>query len=669
MLSAFYELLDRLDRAQQGMLFRIITSIIGVALIITAYFLTTSDHAQFLPAAYQENLISTTLIALFVVLSVIWLDRTLTALAVIVIALPLYFLFHITGQSAWAQMILGIAGMTLLLTVSLQLLRRIFSLPTPAFAIARLVLDEAIRLKIALLFIIAVIVLIPLLAATLDPTEALRYRIQTFLSYGTGTSYGMLAVMTLFLSTATVAFDQRDKTIFQIVSKPVSRLEYIIGKWIGVMGLNAILILIVSGSIFWFVQYMRVLPAENSFDRLAVSEQVLTARIGVKPEIDFDLQHIKQQVDETIKMSPEVDDTDQARQQIFKRLLTEANTKARTINPGQSREFVFKNVKPLSKTILRVVSPGDRIELSDPVKSVFDITVWDETEKIQYAPGVHYLIDNTGNDKKNAAVFIVPQDQQKNSQSPITTNQRIKIKYFPANALTLRFKINSGDNNPAIHFPLTIGIIGTPFFEVREVALVQMQTMLIPAGTVSPDGTLTVGIINGDINTKTGYPASVTFPPDGLEVMYKVSTFEQNYLRAMIIDWLKLGFLAMLGIAAATFASFPVACLLAFGVYFGAQTAPYLAESIDYYRTIDLKTNQTIWIKWVIVKVATAVHFILQGFEQVRPTDRLIDGRNIPWADVSTVFLTITLLWTGVTGLIGWIIFRMRQLAIYSGHS
>ena len=669
MLNAFYELLDRLDRAQQGMIFRIIASIIGISIVITAYFLATSQNTQFIPAAYQENLTSSTLIALFVVLAVVWLDRTLTALGIIAITTPFYLIFYITEESAWAQMALGIAGMTLLLTVSLQLLRRILAFPIPALAIARLVLDEAIRLKIALIFIIAVIVLIPLLAATLDPTEALRYRIQTFLSYGTGTSYAMLAVMTLFLSTATVAFEQRDKTIFQIVAKPVSKFQYLLGKWIGVMALNAILIIIVSGSIFWFVQYMRTLPADDAFDRLAVSEQVLTARVGVKPTIDFDFGHIRQQVDETIKMSPELEDTDQAREQIFKRLLSEANTKARTIDPGKSKEFTFKNVKPLSKTILRSVSPGDNIELADPVKTVFDVTVWDETEETQFAPGVHYLIQNTGNDNKNASIYILPQDQQNKTKHPITPNQRIKIKYFPANALTLRFKINSGNNDPAIHFPLTIGIVGTPFFEVREVALVQMQTMIIPAGTVSPDGTLTVGIVNADVNKRTGYPASVTFPPDGLEVMYKVSTFEQNYFRAMLIDWLKLGFLAMLGITAATFASFPVACLVAFGIFFGAQTAPYLKESIEYYRTIDLKTNQTIYIKWIISQVATGVHFILQGFEQVNPTERLIDGRNIPWKDVSTVFYTITFLWTGITGLLGWIIFRMRQLAIYSGHS
>lgn len=669
MLKAFYELLDRLDRAQSRTLFRVVATIVGVVAVGSAFGLTLSGKGDFLPEAFRENLISSTALALAAVIGIVWLNRTLTAIGFLLIGIPVSLIFQFTRHPQWAKMTLGIIGLAVLFTLALQLLRLLFSLPWRPLAVARLVVDEAIRLKIALIFIVAVLIFIPLLAATLDPTEALRYRIQTFLSYGTGTSYGLLAVMTLFLSTATVAFEQREKTIFQVISKPVSRLEYLLGKWIGVMGLNAVLLVLVSGSIFWLIQYMRTLPAQDIYDRLAVSEQVLTARVGVRPSFDVDFDAIRQQVDEIVQLNREVEDTPAARSEIEKRLITEVTTKALTVDPGEFKDFLFENVEPLSRTIIRTATPGESMELDDSVKTILDIEVWDENEEHAYSPGVHFIPENTGDDNRNASIRILPEENQKAADYGIYAGERLRIRYFPANSLTLRFKINSGSNDPGVHFPITIGVADTPFFEVREVALIQMQTMLIPAGAVGRDGKITIRIINGDVQTQTGMPAAIKFPPDGLEVMYKVSTFEPNYFRAMLIDWLKLGFLAMLGICAATFASFPVACLLAFVVYFGAQTGPFLADSLQFYRTVDIQTQETVWIKLIISTIAKGVYFILKGFQQVRPTERLIDGRNIPWSDVSSVFLTITLLWTGVTALIGWAVFRSRQLAIYSGHS
>jgi len=474
--------------------------------------------------------------------------------------------------------------------------------------------------------------------------------------------------MTLFLATATVAFDQRDKTIFGVMTKPISRIDYLAGKWIGIMGLNAMLLLISAGSIFWFVQYLRELPALDRYDRLAVTEQVLTARVGVRPKMEFDFEAMQQRALETIRVSPELERTQETVQQLGQQYLDEERTRRLTVPPGEARAYTFENIRPVSREVIETVAPGERIELASPVKTPLDVTIMDETRERIFVRNVNYIIRNVGSNRP-AVVEFLPEANQERANYQIKPGQRVRIRYYPANALTLRFKLHAGNDDPAQQFRITFIIGGTDFYEVRQVALVQTQTMLIPAGAVGDDGTLTVQVVNGDIETGAAPRQAINFPPDGLELMYKVSDFESNYLRGVLINWLKLGFLAMLGISAATFASFPVACLLAFCVFFGAQAGPFLQESIEFYRVEDVATQRVIWWKWVISHIATAVHFVLQAFGEIRPTDRLIDGRHIAWADVGRTFATITLAWTGLSAVLGWYIFRQRQLAMYSGHS
>ena len=63
MLDAIFELLDRLDRAQATTRFRIVATVIGVALVVTSCVLVLTGPGEFLPAAYQSNVISSTIIA------------------------------------------------------------------------------------------------------------------------------------------------------------------------------------------------------------------------------------------------------------------------------------------------------------------------------------------------------------------------------------------------------------------------------------------------------------------------------------------------------------------------------------------------------------------------------------------------------------------------------
>jgi len=671
-MERFYGYIDRLNRLQRRRGFQITMSIIGVLLIGGLSLLARQGNAHFLPDAYVGNLISSTIIAALVLIGIVWLGHGVTALAIEIPAVLIWLGLHPLGETAatWGQMALATGSLTVIFFLSLELARLVFSLPWQPLAVSRLVLDEAVRMKLALIFIIALIIFIPLLASQMEVDTPLRYRIQTFLSYGTGFTYAMMAIMTLFVSTATVAFEQRDRQIYQIVSKPMSRFNYLLGKWIGVMGLNVVLLILIGGGVFWFLQYLQTMPALNSYDALATQEQVLTARVGVRPLYQDITEPAWEMTRRELEINHDLykDDLEGAKKRILTENVKRLNIEQRSIGPGADKEFLFKNLKPISKRKIITATFNEWIDLGAPLKTQFDVKVMREDESAIYALGTHYGL-RLGSD--SSQIMIAPTEQQREIglEEVIVEGQRLIIHYYPSNALTLRFKINSGANEPGTIMPLTIAVPKSEFYQVQQVALIQTQTMLIPAGAVEDDGSLVVNIINGDMEKRIPNAESISFSLDGLEVMYKVSGFSSNYFRALLIIWIKLGFLSMLGIATATFASFPVACLLAFSVFLVAEMSPYMTEALEYYETRDPMTHRIYYIKTLISWIATTTNHGLRAFGQVRPTQNLIEGRLVSWVDVGRTALLITVAWTGLSALIGWLAFRARQLAIYSGHA
>lgn len=668
----------RLNLLQQRRLFKIVATVIGLVTVGALAGLAGASDAAWVPETLRENLTSSTVLAVLAVVGLVWLGMTISAIAIELVTVPLWLVLRAAGLELWAQIALGIGSLLILFLLLIQIARLVLSLPIGPIAVARLLLDEAVRMKLALVFIVLLIIYVPFLATQLDPQERLQYRLQTFLSYGTGVSYALLAVMTVFLATATVAFEQRDKQIFQIASKPLGRFQYLLGKWLGLAVLNAVLLLMTGGAIFWFTQYLRTQPAMDSYDRMAVTEQVLTSRIGVRPTVpDFREEAKRRAARRWDQNSSEQQDlngdgriTELDRAQYVathaNEMLSEVQSEMLSIPPADYREYVFDNVRPISRRVkANVRFDGEPVAVPMHIQSPIDINVQNEDGTVSYVPGGQFQLDFS---EDETLVYFLPPDAQNQYPNPLRDGQVVYIEYYPQNTLTLRFKINSGDDMPDVQLPITIWLPGDLMIPQR-VVLVQTQSVMIPAGFVGADQSVALRIFNGDMQTGEVYDSTITIPWDGLELMYKVDTFEWNYFRAMLIIWLKLGFLAMLGIAAATFASFPVACLLAFTIFFGAESAPFLAQSLENFDKVDPVTKERYYFNTVIWEIASLMQALLNEYGSVRPTQSLIEGRHVAWGLVARTFFWISILWTGLTAILGWVVFRSRQLAIYSGHA
>lgn len=649
----------RIDRLQKSRVFKIVASVLAVVVVVAlgiAYLAqasgqtSASDRIELLDTSgiedpefraqveRQQRIVQNVLsqdrspmavaiglsVGLGVALVVIWLGLLLTyvalGLGVLLIAGPMVLLSYYgrAGPTvgAFGRIIAGAAVLTVCFTAVLEVLRLLLSVPSgPVFAVARNVLAEAVRMKVSLVFIVLLIFGLAAVPMLLNEGTPLRYRMQAFLQYGTAGAFWMIAILTLLLSAATLTFEQRDKIIWQTMTKPVSVWKYLLGKWLGVVTLNAALLLVCGSAIFLFAEYLRQQPADGereayvsrtaemggpilSEDRRILHNQVLQARIARDIDVPMaqDSEQFAEIVDRFIEQREALDSFDelaerpQSRSQVRDDLYKDYIARLRSIEPGQNKVYTFSGL-----------------------------------------------------------------ERAANQDAP----------------LLLRYRVESGANLPDEFYRIIFDFGGVQY--EREVGLA--QTLIIddiPPGAINENGQLELTIVNGSFVQNArgqvgimGNPKTITFPPGGLELSYSVGGYRMNFLRVVAVLWIKLAFLSLLAIAASTALSFPVACLVAFGAFFAAESSLFLEESLEVYNPF-FGEGIGPYILAVVEIISTAVIWIFRVYGELNPIGKLVQGEYVSWGSVAQGMIVLGI-WCVVLFGVGWLIFRSRELAMYSG--
>jgi hypothetical protein len=242
--------------------------------------------------------------------------------------------------------------------------------------------------------------------------------------------------------------------------------------------------------------------------------------------------------------------------------------------------------------------------------------------------------------------------------------------------VALRFKLHGGGDDEherfTTMFQWTSGE-GSGMWETREWVPGDAYSLRVEPRFVGPDGTLRVRLWNLRMEEGAKEPVANTITvfvqPDSLEVMVTESTFAGNLARALVVDVAKLAFLAALATVAGSFLSFPIAVLLAFGVFSMASLTPFLATSIDNWY-IDPKTGAVAAAaQRAVLAVASSIEWALGGFAAQSPSDALAQGRVIRGITLFQAVGGIGLAWTAGTLLFGWAVMRRKEVAVYSGQS
>ena len=148
------------------------------------------------------------------------------------------------------------------------------------FAIAWLTWKAAVRFKLFL--VIAALLLLAVVGLPLvikDDGTAQGFT-QIILTYTLSTITALLGLSTLWLSCGTLARDIEECQIQVVATKPIARWQIWLGKWLGLVSLNAVLLALSGACVFGLLQWRASrLPADV---QQTLREQILVARGSAK---------------------------------------------------------------------------------------------------------------------------------------------------------------------------------------------------------------------------------------------------------------------------------------------------------------------------------------------------------------------------------------------------
>lgn len=550
--------------------------------------------------------------------SVPWVRRFGILLLGTAVAQLFALIFYAMG---WNDMVIALAGayaMTLIFYIGLWCIRFILTPGIAVFGIARALIDEAIYRKVTRAFVVGIAMIIAILPFVIDEQDFLKYRISSFLTWSLMLVSVKLSLMTLFISVSTIVDDQSKKQIFLTMTKPVHRGEYLLGKWLGITLLNLLLLSVACAGIYAFTMLLAAQPARDAEDRLAVQSEVLVARKSVEPTppnpgelramYDELLQRLREEEPERYGMPGDVTEE---------------------LSPADRADIQ-------QKVMLRWFSIPNQSSKTYRFTGLGDANRYDQPLQLRFKPKL-------AGSSLDGFVFIGLRVNGRYYQQPGITTAQGLLKLAEGNFHTLNI-------DPAV--------------------LDENGSMDVEVYNPTPGG--------------VRQPALNFNPKDGIEVLYRVSDFEGNLVRTAGVIWLRLMFLAMLGLAAGSYLGFPVATLVCMLIYFTAAGNAYLAESLKYYAAFPNEALP-LWDKilWLVAKAGSligegeyydlfkmVIKLIGSGFVAIAPsfgdlnaTPLVSDGRLVPTAMVTRAFIWSGVVWTGLAGFIGWLIFRGRELA------
>jgi len=449
-------------------------------------------------------------------------------------------------------------------------------------AIARLTWRAAFRFRLFLVVAVLLLGAVVGLPILIKDDGTARGFTQIVMTYTLSTITALLGLSTLWLACGTLARDIDDCTLQVVAIKPVARWQIWLGKWLGIMSLNAALLTLSGIGVYGLLQWRATrLPAA---EQKVLRNEVLVARGSVKPA----------SYDKEIQV-----ETD--------RLLRERLQKNPDLNANilEARRQILEQVK----AEYQVVPPGWVHEWQVDLSSAKDVA--------------------------------------------------------PGQPIHLRIKFNAADKSPSGTFS-GIWRVGVP----RQTPLWHSEAMSLAPDTFhefevpanyDDHRMLTVAFANAN-NTALLFPLE-----DGLEVLYRQGGFGLNYVRGLGIIFCWMALLATLGLASASFLSFPVAAfvslaLLALSLFSGTIANTVSDGTLMGFNAETSRMGHSS-VDLVAIPVFRAVLALINLAKDFSPIDSLSTGRSVSWGELGRAVGQIVVLLGGIISLGGIFIFSRRELA------
>jgi hypothetical protein len=546
---------------------------------------------------------------------VIWVRRLSFLIGATLFAGLVALIFNALEITNGVIATLGIYGMAVGFSLGLLAIRAVLEPGSPILGVARTLIDEAMRMKVPLVFIVAVLVLIPALPFAMDPGEKLQYRIQSFLSWSFLAVSALLSLMTVFLAVGTITSEMNRRQIYLTLTKPLGRAQYLAGKWLGIGLLNVLLIGVSGAGVYVFTLMLANQEATTVADRQAVQQQVLAARVTRNPDPP-DGNAFRQRMSRELERARREDPD-------------------RFGEPGEPLEVLDAEARQLIRQRTR-----DRWYSLAPQSSTrFLFVGLDEVggEQIQFRlkPQAGGTPDNMVRLRMrvNGEPYRVPEITDEQGRIALARD-KFHVLNIPASRITdegevmiqLTNPTYQGEDQPSIRFNTTDGLQmlyrvgGFELNLARSLGLVWLQLCYLAI----------LGLAAGSV---LGFPVASV-----LCLLVYFTAFSSAFLTESMGNFAYIG-----GEAESLWDQ--IANVL-------CQVSHHLAQG-------------EVWsaLKIGIRLIGSGFMMMVPAFEQFNPAPLISSGRLVSYALLGSALGKIGVLWCGLTAGIGYLLFRRKELA------
>lgn len=562
--------------------------------------------------------------------------------------------------------------------VGINVLRFVLRPGHPVLGVARTMVEESLRMGVALIFIIAMLVTLPMLPLIFGSEDRVTYMVQGFLTYSNMIVAVLLGLMTVLLAARTVSLEIATRQIHMTLTKPLGRVQYLLGKWLGIVLLNAVLLVVAGIATYGFTMAIAQNPALNDLDRYAVDREVLTARLAKSPDpVDssWDRMYMnvlrEKQLGDPGRFGDEGTSyamlSGDARQEVA------ADTIARfySIPAGQSQDYLFTGLGEAAAAADRAATEAA------------DLLVAEAGYTRAQAEGLVALAMGRSTDVDLESAPLLPTELQDRLMR-VVSREVIQLSLTPSTTPkpeNLNSEVFLRVNGQPWPMPASPTAPPRPTRLVNETP----NELPVPASLINNSGEMVLTITVPDARQDGFEQQSMRFnyKDDVIEVFYRVGSFEANLVKAMTIVWLKLAFLAMVGLMAGSLLSFPVAAMLALIVYVAAAASGVINDSLDSYagfarsdNTFEVITGTVAGFfstiaagevydafKLLLRLIGEAFMLLIPSFGEFNTHQPLSDGHVISNGTVANAALKIGLIWTGIAAIIGLFLFNRKEIA------
>jgi hypothetical protein len=205
-------------------------------------------------------------------------------------------------------------------------------------------------MKIAVVFIILLIVLLPAMGVSMTGDGTLKGRLQTFVSYGFSLTSFLLSLLTIVVSVYSLTSDIQQRQIYTVLTKPIRRFQLLLGKLLGIILLDVALLVLFSAVIYAVIIYTPKFYRASQAERAQADNEFFTARAGlIPPEVDVkqEVKDTYNRLEKTGQLPLGVSDNKVSRENYIEGLTQSIKLGKRAVAVGHELVWEFNNVKPL----------------------------------------------------------------------------------------------------------------------------------------------------------------------------------------------------------------------------------------------------------------------------------------------------------------------------------